>query len=103
MSFSENLKTELYYSSIKASELARATKIPYATILSYLNKDVLPRVDYAVRIAKFLNVSVEYLVTGKEQNKVYTNRYPTVKELKELPKNIIFPLTELIHEISILN
>lgn len=67
MSFAENLKNELIYNDIKIKELARETGIPYTTLLSYLNKTgASPNVETGVRIARALNVSVEYLVTGKE-------------------------------------
>lgn len=69
MSFAENLKNELIYNDIKIKELARKTDIPYTTLLSYLNKTgASPNVETGVKIAKALNVSVEYLVTGKENS-----------------------------------
>lgn len=65
MSFKENLKDELIYQDIKAIELAHDIKIPYSTLMSYLNKQkCLPNVEIGVKIAKRLNVSVEYLVFG---------------------------------------
>lgn len=103
MSFSENLKAELFFNSIKAIDLSRETKISYSTILSYLNKNVLPRVDQAVKIATYLNVSVEYLVTGKETRILFSNKYHAANELKTIPKSVLRPLQELIHEISIQN
>lgn len=69
MSFAENLRNELIYNDIKIKELSFRTKIPYTTLLSYMNdKKSLPNVEAGVRIAKVLNVSVEYLVTGTEPN-----------------------------------
>ena len=91
MSFAENLRNELIYSDIKIKELAHATNIPYTTLLSYLNeKGCLPNVDAGVRIARALNVSVEYLVTGKDD--VYTSH---IKSLYDIFDRIAEQLQEL--------
>lgn len=66
MSFADNLRDELAYNDIKIKEFSYMTDIPYPTMLSYVNnKQSLPNVEMGVRIAKALNVSVEYLVTGE--------------------------------------
>ena len=68
MSFKENLKSELSYQGILVKELASKTGISRRTLDNYLReKSSLPPVDIAVKIAEALNVSVEYLVTGKER------------------------------------
>ena len=46
-------------------ELAAMVKISYNTLQSWLTKDRLPDAADSVKIAKALDVSVEYLVTGK--------------------------------------
>ena len=95
MSFAENLRNELIYSDIKIKELAHATTIPYTTLLSYMNgKGCLPNVDAGVKIARALNVSVEYLVTGKDD--IYTSH---VKSLYDIFDRITEQLQELIASI----
>jgi transcriptional regulator with XRE-family HTH domain len=65
MSFKENLKAELVFSGMLVKELARRSGIKKNTIDNYLNvKNRIPSAENAVRIAKVLGVSVEYLVTG---------------------------------------
>lgn len=103
MSFSQNLRNLLFYNELKATDLSRGTGIKYNTILSYLNKGCLPRIDYAVKIAIFLNVSVEYLVTGKDCQIENLDKYPTASELKKIPKQFQAALRKMIHELSLIN
>ena len=104
MSFRENLKKELFYNDIKTKELARKINVPYTTTLSYLDKrEVLPNAEIAVRIAKVLNVTVEYLVTGHEEfkdsdfNKEEPVLNPTIDELLSLPKPFLTGIQNFIH------
>ena len=66
MGFKENLKDELKYQGMLVKELSDKSGIPKGTIDHYLaEKNTAPIAENAVKIAKALNVSVEYLVTGK--------------------------------------
>jgi transcriptional regulator with XRE-family HTH domain len=104
MSFRENLKKELFYNDIKTKELARKINVPYTTTLAYLDKrGVIPNAEIAVRIAKVLNVTVEYLVTGKEEvrdldfKKKYPILNPLIDELLSLPKPLLTGVQNFIH------
>jgi transcriptional regulator with XRE-family HTH domain len=67
MGFKENLKSELAYSGMLVKELAAKSGVNKHSIDNYLNKrGQTPLVEAAVKIAQALDVSVEYLVTGKE-------------------------------------
>jgi transcriptional regulator with XRE-family HTH domain len=67
MGFRENLKSELLYQDMMVKELAQITGISRHTLDNYLNvRENMPTADVAVKIAKALGVSVEYLVTGEE-------------------------------------
>ena len=68
MSFGKNLKNELLFNDISYKEFSALTKIPYSTLLNYINLDILPNVETGVIIAQKLNVSVEFLVTGIESS-----------------------------------
>ena len=70
MGFKENLKSELLYSGILVKELAAKTGIRKHTLDNYLNThNSIPNAESAVKIARALGVSVEYLVTGAEGKK----------------------------------
>lgn len=80
MSFKDNLKNELTYQGILVKELSLKTGINKRTLDNYLReKGSMPPADYAVKIAKALNTTVEYLVTGK---------YPSVPKSNKLNENI---------------
>lgn len=67
MGFRENLKAELSYADMRVKELAALSGVKKQTIDGYLRVNgYTPSVDAAVRIARVLGVSVEYLVTGRE-------------------------------------
>jgi transcriptional regulator with XRE-family HTH domain len=69
MGFKENLKSELSYSGMLVKELAAQSGVNKYSIDNYLNsRGQMPSADAAVRIARALGVSVEYLVTGEEKN-----------------------------------
>jgi len=64
--FRENLRAELNYQGITVKELSSRTGIPISTLDCYLGtRATVPSVDAAVKIARTLQVSVEYLVTGE--------------------------------------
>ncbi|GHV74653.1 hypothetical protein AGMMS49940_19550 [Spirochaetia bacterium] len=67
MGFKENLKSELTYQGMLVKELAALSGVNKYSINGYLNsRSQLPSVEAAVRIARVLGVSVEYLVMGEE-------------------------------------
>jgi transcriptional regulator with XRE-family HTH domain len=66
MVFKENLKAELAYKGMLVKELAKKAGVHKRAIDNYLNtQSSLPTADAAVRIARALGVTVEYLITGE--------------------------------------
>ena len=67
MGFKENLKSELLYSGMLVKELAAKSGVNKYSLDNYLNKrGQVPSVEAAVKIARALGVTVEYLATGNE-------------------------------------
>jgi transcriptional regulator with XRE-family HTH domain len=67
MGFRENLKDELSYKGIMVKELAAISGVNKRSIDSYLLENgSIPSAEAAVKIARALGVTVEYLVTGRE-------------------------------------
>ena len=83
--FLERLKDELCYQGLTQKELAEKTGISVNTIRGWFSKDLVPDVFNGVKIAKALNTTVEYLVTGENN---------TAKEIQDNLKQ------ELINTIS---
>jgi len=93
MSFRENLREALDYNGLEQKELAYEANVSLRNIENYLREDAsIPMADKAVRIAKALGVTVEYLVTGKNAPaEANTFIDPEVRKflrvIKKLPKN----------------
>ena len=65
--FKQNLRSELDFQELTVKELSAITGIPKPTIDCYLSaRQVMPPADVAVRIAKALHVTVEYLIDGSD-------------------------------------
>ncbi len=65
MGFKERLREEIEYRGLLIKEISSDLGISNSTFLSYVDaRGVLPNVETAVKIAKYLGVSVEYLVDG---------------------------------------
>ena len=87
MGFRENLKSELSYSGMLVKELAAQTGLKKHTIDNYLSvRGRMPAADVAVRIARALGVSVEYLITGFEnsENKGFSGLSPEARHIARI-------------------
>ena len=68
INFRKNLRALLDYEYISVKELAEMTGIPKRSLENYLSSRAsMPPADYALRIAKALNVTVEYLISGSAE------------------------------------
>lgn len=86
-SFKENLREELEFNGISIKDLSVQTKIPRRSIDNYLNsRSSMPPADYACRIAKVLNTTVEKLVGG--------NQAPVKNEKESQNAKIIYLLNQ---------
>jgi len=85
MGFNENLKGELEYKGMLVKELAHESGIPKKTLDKYmLSNGSMPPADKAVIIAQILDVSVEYLVSGKENKIAKTSHKYSSPELRSI-------------------
>lgn len=64
--FLKNLKAKLDEKGITQKELAEKTNISVNTIRGWFSKDFIPDVAVSTKIAKALDTTTEYLVTGKQ-------------------------------------
>ena len=86
LQFWQKVKEELEYNLITQKELAEKIGISYNTLQSWITKDRLPDAEQALKIAKQLNTSIEYLVTGKneEKNGIKQNLQEIIPKLNHL-------------------
>ena len=66
MSFWQNVEREIEYKGISRKELAFRANIAYQGIGLGIERESMPRVDTALKIAKVLEVPIEYLINEKD-------------------------------------
>lgn len=72
MDFNSRLKEEIELSNLRYKELAEKSGVPERALYNYVasKNPSMPPADVAVKIANALGVTVEYLVTGKEESDI---------------------------------
>lgn len=73
MSFWENVDEELKFRGMERKELGAKAGFPESYISKGIARKSSPSADLALKIATVLNVSVEFLITGKEPQKNLTD------------------------------
>lgn len=69
MTFRERLREQIEFCGLLDKEVAARAGITKRAIDSYVGSEsCMPSAEVAVRLAKVLGVSVEYLVTGEDAN-----------------------------------
>ena len=106
MNFWENVDAELEFKGINRKTLADKAQFDVSNIGKGIKTGSATSADTAVRIAKILNVSVEYLVTGLPQNtqenqtaatasfQKYRSFVNTIEHLDENTRQAIIELAE---------
>jgi len=102
MDFKTRLKEEMEYKGIQHKELASMANIKPRALLTYVAANPsMPPADVAVRIAKALGVSVEYLVTGEDS--MHKSRtieiQEIVRDLSSLGNKELSILKKMIHAL----
>lgn len=91
--FLKRVLEEMDFLQVSKAELSRAIEVPDPTVRSWFKKDSIPAADTALKIADFLNVSLEYLVTGeKDESK------KSKTELSDFEKNLLCEAKVLTQE-----
>ncbi len=68
MKVNERIITMINEKNIKIADLSRKTGISQSTITNWVKRDSSPNADMIQAIATAFNVSIEFLITGKEPN-----------------------------------
>ena len=109
MNFWKNVDYVREYREISRKELAYKADFSIASFSTGIARNSIPAADVAFRIAKVLNVSIEYLLTGKEENKdsspkdnmpqiEFLNNRDLINKFEALPKAFQTSITSLIEE-----
>ncbi len=74
MTFRDRLREQIDYCGFLDKEVASMAGISKRTIDSYVGSEAcMPSAEVAVRIARVLGVTVEYLVTGEKDSRTLQN------------------------------
>lgn len=107
MSFWKNVDSELKFRGMERKELGRLAGFPESYISKGIARESCPSAELALRISKVLNVSIEYLVTGKETNesvKIQQLEMPVKQLIAKLnnftprQRKVIFDMADIIVE-----
>lgn len=109
MSFWENVDYIREYRDMSRKELAYKAGFSLTSLSTGIKRNSIPSADVAYRIAKTLNVSIEYLLTGKESslkseisNNISVIPYLKYKKLLEnldsLPEHVQKNINSLIED-----
>lgn len=79
--FLERVDKLLTQKGVKRPWLSKQTNISLNTINGWFQNNRPPRVDYAHEVAKALDISLDYLMTGEEKFKDFGN--PLIEEICE--------------------
>lgn len=82
LQFWKNVRSQLDFKDISQKELASSINVSYNTLQSWINRDRLPDVENAVKIAKVLNTSVEFLTLGTD-DRLKPNTEETIRLLEK--------------------
>lgn len=104
MGFSDNLRELLDFHDIELKELSTGTNISKNTLDNYLSgQKSIPNAENAVRIAQFLDTTVEYLITGKNKTPKATEYDDTdaiIDDLHHLSKTDYESIKNIIKSLS---
>ena len=107
MDFWKRVEEELEFQGKTKKELALLTNIKEQTLHKAFERGSTPSAETALKIAKALNVSIEFLITGKEPSEASENQRldPQIKQLitklnhfTPKQKKVIFDMADVIEQ-----
>lgn len=97
--FIDRIEEVLEKKEISKTELSEALNIRRPTLSEWKKNGAIPSADIALKIAKYLNVSVEWLITGEEINdNTISIGKQTIKEILQKVQELLDFVKEKIKE-----
>lgn len=104
MGFAENLRDELEYQGMQVKELAERTGLSINTLNKYRpGSTVVPTIDNAAKIARVLNVSLDYLASGLDSGAptaAAIDAHALAKKLRRFSKTDVQLVTAMIDSLG---
>ena len=89
MDFRERLRDEIAFSGLSNKEVAARAGITIRSLVSYVSSQAcIPSAEVAVRLARVLNTSVEYLVSGEKSRGSQDSTNEDERKLLYVYKNL---------------
>lgn len=93
MQFIDRLEMKLKERNSSKLELAETLKIRRPTLSEWKRTGAIPNAEVAIRIADYLNVSVEWLITGSDKSGYSDEEHELILKLRSLSdtnRNVVF-------------
>ena len=74
--------------SVTQAEAAKVCGVPHSTLRNWMSKNMVPPLNYAHRLARYLGVSLEYLISGQGMDKVSLTNEKVLNLLKEAEEKL---------------
>jgi transcriptional regulator with XRE-family HTH domain len=84
MNFWDRLKAAIKECNLTQDWIAKKLNVPIGTFKNWLLRKTYPDALEIVEIAKLLNTSAEYLVTGIDTSKLPEDEFRLIKEFRKL-------------------
>lgn len=101
--YAETLLNFLDTKGLRKSDLVNTLKIPDSTVRAWFSRDTMPAADVCYKVAKYLGVSVEYLLTGEDSEEEKEGKTSTseskVSELEEKYNNLTDEAKSIIDQL----
>ena len=88
--FWKRVKTIIKERNTTEKQTAETLNIPLGTWRGWVTKSIIPSASHCIKIAKHLNVSLDYLLIGKEQNS-----QSKISEIRDLLEKVNSKLSAL--------
>lgn len=79
MTINERLFNEMKEKKLKSTDLANILNINKTVISAWKSRGTNPPSEYIVQICEFLDISINYLLTGKEENEIASEEKELIK------------------------
>lgn len=85
--FWDNVKEKLKTNNLSLKNLSDTTELNYRTLQNQIGRNIIPDAITSVKIAQSLGTTVEFLVTGEENNSAEQELKELKAKLRELCKD----------------
>ena len=98
--FNERFERLLRERGIQKSEIAASIGMSRTGMSSWKNSDRIPRADMAIKVAKILDIPVDYLVFGEDYGLKKTDKdlYAKIQELTDSQQEFVESVVDFLRQ-----